>query len=186
MFGPIAAVENYIFGALNFSGRATRAEYWWVFLFLIIASIVAVIADLAVVMASQTPSLNPMSYFTTMFMLLTFVPSLTLTARRLHDTGRSSFWYLVVLIPLIGPIWLLVMLLRKSEDEDNKWGPMRRPGRRKVVGKDGKVKHDPWQGYAVLFNATREKSPEEIEAERAQISEYYRQKVLGQRAPSEV
>lgn len=179
MIGPIAAIENYVFRALNFTGRATRAEYWWVFGFKVILFMIAFVLDIVAISANG--DVSPMALATPWVFLLNIVPSVTLTARRLHDTGRSSFWYLVNFVPFVGPLWLLTMLTMKSEDEDNKWGAPRRAGlsAKPVVDKaTGQVKSNPMQGYAVLINAGREPSPEQLQARRDQISEYYRDKVL--------
>ncbi|MCU0327281.1 MAG: DUF805 domain-containing protein [Spirosomaceae bacterium] len=51
------------------------------------------------------------------------VPSLAIVVRRLHDVGKSGWFYFISLIPIIGPIWLLVLLCTDSEAGVNKWGP---------------------------------------------------------------
>lgn len=84
----------------DFSGRASRSEYWWFFLFIILAgALIAILSDrLAMV-----------------FYLATLLPSLAAATRRLHDTSRSGWWQLVCLIPLIGLIVLLVFLAQKGD-----------------------------------------------------------------------
>jgi uncharacterized membrane protein YhaH (DUF805 family) len=52
-----------------------------------------------------------------------FIPGLAVTVRRLHDTGRSGWWVLVGLIPVIGFIILLVFMVLDSQPASNQWGP---------------------------------------------------------------
>jgi uncharacterized membrane protein YhaH (DUF805 family) len=86
----------------DFSGRASRSEYWWFFLFLIGVYIVAsLIGNLAYWVAVAA----------------TLLPSLAAGARRLHDTGRSGWWLLLNLVPLIGFIIVVVLLAQESKDE---------------------------------------------------------------------
>ena len=96
MIGFFAAAENFFFKYFNFSGRATRAEFWWV-----MPLIWAMIAALFYLDASdvwyglrarEVPSLNPLSYTWIIFFLITLIPRFSLTARRLHDSGRSAKW----------------------------------------------------------------------------------------------
>ncbi len=186
MFGPIASFENFMFNAFNFTGRATRAEYWWVYFIRFVLFFACLIADVIAAGMAQTVSINPLAYFTPWAILLTIIPATSLLARRLHDTGRSSFWILVGLVPGIGPPWLTAILCAKSEEEDNKWGPMRSPSglRPKQKTASGKTKSDPMMGYVTLLKASREPTPEEVAAQREQISEYYRTQVLGARQAS--
>jgi uncharacterized membrane protein YhaH (DUF805 family) len=54
--------------------------------------------------------------------LVTFIPSLAVLVRRLHDTGRSGFWFFITLIPIVGLIWLIVLLCQRSQEGDNEYG----------------------------------------------------------------
>ena len=60
---------------------------------------------------------------TTAYALVTFIPSLAVTVRRLHDVGKSGWMYLIIMVPLIGPFWFLYLLCKKGEEGRNKWGP---------------------------------------------------------------
>jgi uncharacterized membrane protein YhaH (DUF805 family) len=51
------------------------------------------------------------------------LPTLSALVRRLHDTGRSGWWYWISLVPLIGGIWLLVLLILDGDAGDNQYGP---------------------------------------------------------------
>ena len=61
-------------------------------------------------------------YLEVLFALAVLVPSIAVTVRRLHDTGRSGWWYFIVLVPLIGLIVLITFLVQGS-DQDNEYGP---------------------------------------------------------------
>jgi uncharacterized membrane protein YhaH (DUF805 family) len=102
-------LKNYV----GFQGRARRKEYWMFVLFSVIVSILLSIVD-------AIASLN--SVLSGLYSLAVLLPSLAVGVRRLHDTGRSGWWLLISLIPLIGTIILLVFLCQDSQ-EDNVYGP---------------------------------------------------------------
>ncbi len=91
----------------DFNGRASRSEYWWFVLAIIIGSIL---------LSAISETLGAI------FNLALLVPSLSAGARRLHDTGRSGWWQLIGLIPLLGWIVLIVLLALEGNAEDNKYG----------------------------------------------------------------
>ncbi|MDD5389955.1 MAG: DUF805 domain-containing protein [Gallionellaceae bacterium] len=93
---------------VDFSGRATRPEYWWFYLFTVLLSWGSMIVD-----ASQI-----LSGFVS---LALFLPSLAASARRLHDTGRSA-WWLLIAITIIGIIPLIIWLASKGNDHENDYG----------------------------------------------------------------
>ncbi|MET9955875.1 DUF805 domain-containing protein [Streptomyces sp. NPDC006339] len=97
-----------------FSGRARRKEYWMYTLFNVIALIIVAVIDQAI-------STYPLLYG--IYALATFLPSLGVTVRRLHDTGRSGWWILISLVPLVGGIILLVFLASDGEAQQNAHGP---------------------------------------------------------------
>lgn len=57
------------------------------------------------------------------YTLAVLIPGLAVTIRRLHDTGRSGWWFLIILIPILGPIVLLVFMVLDSQPTDNNYGP---------------------------------------------------------------
>ncbi|MEM8859638.1 MAG: DUF805 domain-containing protein, partial [Chloroflexota bacterium] len=62
-------------------------------------------------------------YFTLLYNLFIIIPTLAVSSRRLHDTGRSGLWFLIVLVPFIGPLVLFVFFVQPSELGTNFWGP---------------------------------------------------------------
>jgi len=101
----------------NFNGRASRSEYWWFQLFYLIVAFVAVIFDAMYIDNSQT--MGPLELVTTLALLL---PALAVTARRLHDVGRSG-WWMLIFITVIGMIPLLIWYISVGTKSKNKYGP---------------------------------------------------------------
>ena len=98
-----------------FSGRASRSEYWYFFLFLVLLAIVTSIIDAAIFPGNE---LMP-TY--SIFSLLTIIPSISATARRLHDVDRSGWWQLLY-FTIIGSLLVLYWLIKKSDSGNNKHG----------------------------------------------------------------
>ena len=105
----IEVLKKYV----TFSGRARRAEYWMFTLFNLIAAVILMAVDGAL---GSTPILY------SIYMLAVLLPSLAVTIRRLHDTDRSGWWLLLGLIPLVGPIVLLVFFCFEGTREENRFG----------------------------------------------------------------
>ena len=108
----------------DFSTRASRKEFWSFALFywfLCLAMfMISILVD--VVFEHSFQMFRLMVGVSVIIALLLMVPTYAVCVRRLHDTGRSGWWLLLYFIPCIGAIALLIMLCRKS-DEDNKYGP---------------------------------------------------------------
>ncbi len=102
-----------------FSGRARRTEYWMFALFNIIFSFAAIIIDMA---AGTTYYNLPYGIFYFLYTLAVLVPGLAVTVRRLHDVGKSGWMILIALIPIIGVIWLFVLMVQDSEPGKNDYG----------------------------------------------------------------
>lgn len=103
---------NYV----GFSGRARRAEYWYYTLFVIIISIAVNLIDTAIMAADEFGILS------IVVTLALFLPGIAVGVRRLHDTGRSGWWMLLPLLPLIGSIVLLVFFVLRGTAGENKYG----------------------------------------------------------------
>ena len=103
-----------------FSGRSRRKEYWFFVLFNIIISIILAVID------GVTGTLDPesgMGLLGLVYTLAILIPALAVSVRRLHDTGRSGWWLLLLLIPLIGTIVILIFMVQDSKPEENQYGP---------------------------------------------------------------
>ena len=111
----------------DFSGRARRKEYWMFYLFNVIVEMLLVIilgiVAVSIMVASRDESLLFLAASPAIiYGLAIFIPNLAVTVRRLHDTGKSGWWFFISLIPLVGGIWLLVILCTDSQFGANKWG----------------------------------------------------------------
>ena len=107
----------------DFSGRARRKEYWMYTLFNIFAFVAAAILDnvLGLTFDVQGQSVG-YGYVYILYALAVFIPGLAVSVRRLHDVGKSGWFLLIGLIPLIGSIWLIVLFCTDGKSESNKWG----------------------------------------------------------------
>lgn len=105
----------------QFSGRASKREFWGYMLFRMVA--VVAIFFVAVIMFAINESLGSIfNLLCWLFGIALFIPDLSVGVRRLHDTGKSGWWYLISVIPLIGWIWLIILWCQASVNEDNQWG----------------------------------------------------------------
>ena len=104
----------------NFKGRARRKEYWMFFLINTIISMV--LGFTAGLIGGATDNLSIVSV-ANIYSLLVLIPSLAVLVRRLHDIGKSGWYFFIIFIPLIGVIWLIVLLCQDSEDGTNEYGP---------------------------------------------------------------
>ncbi len=106
----------------TFAGRAQRKAYWMFVLFwfiaFIIASIVAGILDK--VLGTNGAVSGSVSG---LYALGTVVPFIALSVRRLHDIGKSGWWYFIQLVPVIGGIWFLILTVTDSQPGENAYGP---------------------------------------------------------------
>lgn len=101
-----------------FSGRARRKEYWFFVLFNIIISITLSIIDISI----GTGTAEGPGILSIIYSLAIIIPSLAVSVRRLHDTDRSGWWLLILLIPFIGLIVLLVFMFLDGSPGTNKYG----------------------------------------------------------------
>ncbi|MBP6874759.1 MAG: DUF805 domain-containing protein [Candidatus Eisenbacteria bacterium] len=112
----LAALRKYA----EFSGRARRKEYWFFVLFNWILAIIAVILDNLLGITIKDLFYGPLYLLLCVALLF---PSWAVLVRRLHDIGKSGWFWFIGLIPLIGGIWLLVLLCRDSMAGENQYGP---------------------------------------------------------------
>lgn len=98
----------------TFSGRASRSEYWWFFLFFIL--VYFILGFLAGMLGSDLVMM-----LTGAFGLISLIPSLAVGARRLHDIDKSAWWLLISIIPIVSLI-LIYFFALKGTDGDNQYG----------------------------------------------------------------
>lgn len=90
----------------TFQGRANRSEYWFFYLFNVLVCFLAWIPILG-----------------WLIMLAIIIPTISVAVRRLHDIGKSGWWYFICLIPLVGFIWLILLFCQPSQEGENEYGP---------------------------------------------------------------
>ncbi|MCX5193262.1 DUF805 domain-containing protein [Streptomyces sp. NBC_00249] len=98
----------------DFSGRARRQEYWMFVLCSIPIMVLLLVLDFAL-------GSYPVLFY--VYNLAVFLPTLGLSVRRLHDTGRSGWWYLVSIIPFVGWIAMIVLMAIEGDAGPNAYGP---------------------------------------------------------------
>lgn len=124
----VESVESVFKKYVVWEGRASRSEFWWFYLFYLGCSFLTSMLDLI----WGTPVLN------SIFVLGTFLPMLSVTIRRLHDTGHSGWWYWIALLPIVvygyqgrshkvfmpifGFMYAIKLLFTASEEGDNQYG----------------------------------------------------------------
>jgi uncharacterized membrane protein YhaH (DUF805 family) len=100
--------DNYA----NFEGRARRKEYWMFALINMVISLILTFGGRAI----------GAEWIGSLYSLAVLVPGIAVAVRRLHDIGKSGWWLLIALIPLVGAIWLIVLLATDGTKEDNEYG----------------------------------------------------------------
>lgn len=106
----LTCISKYV----DFNGRARRSEYWWFGLAVYVVNLV---------LAGLGRSIGIFNVLASIFSVATFLPSLAVAWRRLHDTGRSGAWFFIVLIPIVGWILYIVWMVQDSQPGDNQYGP---------------------------------------------------------------
>ncbi len=96
----------------DFNGRARRTEYW---MFWLINTVVGFILGFI-------DGFLGLMLLSVIYSLAMIIPGLAVVVRRLHDVGKSGWMYFIVLIPIIGFIWMLILLFTDSQPGSNKWG----------------------------------------------------------------
>ena len=110
----VDAIKSVLTQYAGFSGRARRSEYWYFTLFN------AVLGGILNGLATQV---SFFAVIATLVSLALLIPGLAVSVRRLHDIGKSGWYLLFVLIPLVGAIILLVWDCKDSQPGDNAYGP---------------------------------------------------------------
>lgn len=110
--------ENYC----NFEGRAPRSEYWWFALFVALLGIATSILDGFLGTYTVTSSGKMIGFINSIFLLAILLPSIAVAVRRLHDTDRSGWFYLLIFIPIIGSIVLIIFFIQQGTSGRNRFG----------------------------------------------------------------
>ena len=116
--------ENYV----NFNGRARRKEFWMFQLFLIIITVICTVLDnvlgtFVVIDASPLGRIVlPFGWLYFLCGIFHFLPSLSVLVRRLHDIGKSGWWFLIGCVPFIGAFWLLYLVCKDGDYGENSYG----------------------------------------------------------------
>ena len=113
------AVVSVLTNWNNFSGRACRSEFWYFVLATFLVSIIISIIEIATGMVDIESA--EMGILSIIFTLLLFVPSLSVTARRLQDRGWSGWWQLLYLT-IVGILVIIVLNILPAQEDENKWG----------------------------------------------------------------
>ena len=124
----LEAVKSVFGNYANFSGRARRSEYWFFYLFNLLAVFIFMIlgAILGGIFGGGSGAAGGAFFgyiFYFLYALAALIPSLAVTVRRLHDTNRSGWNILWCLLPIVGGIVLLVFMVSDSYPGDNQYGP---------------------------------------------------------------
>ncbi len=106
-----------------FQGRARRAEFWWFALFNFIFNMALQMLFGPVVMTVEEGTASPLAFIPVLYILVLIIPTIAVGVRRLHDTGRSGWFILIGLIPVVGAIVLIVFYAQEGNQADNQYGP---------------------------------------------------------------
>ncbi|MDG2272356.1 MAG: DUF805 domain-containing protein [Halioglobus sp.] len=114
---------NWYLQVLNkytqFDGRSRRKEYWMFILINMVISFILTFVD------RLTGTLNPdvgLGLLSGIYTLAVLIPSIAVACRRLHDTGKSGWWLLILIVPLIGWLVLVIFFVQDSQTEENQYG----------------------------------------------------------------
>lgn len=113
---------NWYFEVLKkyfrFRGRASREEYWYFTLFHIMITAILTLVDLFLLGSAE----RGIGLLSTAYTILVFLPGITVSVRRLHDTNRSGWWLLISVVPLLGALLLLYWYIGEGTPGENQYG----------------------------------------------------------------
>ncbi|MCL4117891.1 UNVERIFIED_CONTAM: hypothetical protein GTU68_045001 [Idotea baltica] len=112
----IRCIKNYA----NFSGRARRREYW---MFLLFNFLIIFVLSFISGFVEDLFGTDDFYIIVGLYILFIIIPHLAVVVRRLHDINKSGAYWFIRFLPIIGPIWLLILLVEDSWDGNNKYGP---------------------------------------------------------------
>ena len=106
--GPIEAFTTAWRKSFNYSGKASRAEYWWFYFLNLVAMFVIVVLDIA---SGSSDSGFPLGF---VYVVASLFPNISIIVRRLRDIGKDWKWIFISLVPFIGGIWFIVLMCQPS------------------------------------------------------------------------
>lgn len=123
--GFVEAVKTFWSHYATFRGRSRRSEYWFIQLFLVITNLLVAAIDFALMDGDVERFIanGGGGIVGLVWILVTIVPALAVLVRRLHDTSKSGWWALMILLPVAGAIVLLVFTVMDSDPGENQFGP---------------------------------------------------------------
>ena len=98
----------------NFDGRAARTEFW---MFVLINFVVSLI------LSALGQKISIFGILSILYSLFVLIPAIAVGVRRLHDIGKSGWWYLIVFVPFLGALVLLYFFILDSQEGENEYGP---------------------------------------------------------------
>ena len=120
-----SSIKSVLSKYVRFEGRASRSEYWYWILALVLTSILLSIIEgvvLAPLMGFEQFDPQAGQPLRMLLSLVVLLPSLAVAARRLHDIGRSGWWLLIQLIPIIGSLIFLWWMIQRGDEQPNEYG----------------------------------------------------------------
>ena len=116
------AIKSFFINYVNFKGRARRSEFWFAVLFTSLVSLAV-----SIIAPGQTELVNGFeiqqsSALSNLWQLATFLPSLSISWRRLHDVDKSGGWWFFVFLPIVGWILLLIQFVKDGQPVANRFG----------------------------------------------------------------
>ena len=114
------AVSSFFARWKDFNGRSSRSEYWWATFFVILTSIFTNILTLFLGLSPSIVAIIVLLLIVIFSLFLT-IASLALVVRRLHDTNKSGWWYLII-FTIIGVLPLLYWYCKKGDEGENRFG----------------------------------------------------------------
>ena len=108
-------LQNFKHHYASYDSRLDRRSYWLIQLYQALGLIIAILIDFAILYLTGS---GHFTFISLIYFMVTLLPSICATIRRLRDTGKSGKWLFIVLVPFLGPAILLVLLLKKSKPSE--------------------------------------------------------------------
>ena len=106
----------------TFSGRSRRTEYWsFKLLYYLIIFIIAIL--MVFFITDENELYNTFNTVYLIYSLIFLIPNISVTVRRIHDTGRSGYYFFMYFIPIVGPFFILYYCICDSQEQTNEFGP---------------------------------------------------------------